>query len=100
MADGEDLYAFVLDPVKDAVDSVTLAVEQLAHTFLAKGGLGGQGASLGELHEALDGIAQPVEPFHRHAPSQFVKIPLSPVVSEKCVDVSISPSTVEILVDL
>jgi len=63
MADGEDLYALVSDSVEDAVDAVALAVEQLAHASLAKGGLRRQGASLRELGEALDGIAQPVEPF-------------------------------------
>jgi hypothetical protein len=79
MADGEDLHALVFDAVQDAVDAVTLAVEQLADTSLAKGGLGGKGASLRELSEALDGITQAVEPFQRRPPSEPVEVSLSPL---------------------
>ena len=79
MADREDLHGLVFDPVKDSMDAVTLAVEQLAHTPLAKGGLGHKDASLRELREALDGIAQSVEPFQRRAPSDPVEVPLSPL---------------------
>jgi hypothetical protein len=73
MTDGENLYAFVINSVQHAVDTVARAVEELADAFLAKGGLGSVGASLWKLPQALDGIAQSVEPFQRRAPSDPVE---------------------------
>jgi len=98
MADSEDSHALVFDPVKDAVDAVALTVEQLAHTPLAKGGLGRKDTSLRELRGALDGIAQSVEPFQRRAPSEPVEVPLSPLSIQDAIRQSASSSIVRELV--
>jgi hypothetical protein len=63
MTNGEDLHALVFDPVQNAVDTATLAVEKLANTLLTKAGLGRKGTAFRELAQTLDSITQTIGPF-------------------------------------
>jgi len=98
MTDREDFHVLLFDSVQDTVDAVTFAVEKLAHSLSAQARFGHKGTSLGAPSEALDGVAQSVEPFQCHAPSELVEIPFSPLSIQDATRQSASSSIAHELV--
>ena len=94
MADGEYLHGLIFDQAEYMVGAATFTKEEPAHALSPEGRLGRERAAVRKFSQALDGLAQSVEPFQRRAFGRRVEIALNALSIQDAIRQNVSSSVV------